>query len=396
MLNSFRLAATVLACAAALTAAPTQAATYFTVLPLQGANAAQAQRAVKMALAGATPPPATVGVPYSFNFGALLSLDGPEGTDPANVRWSVVSGELPAGLELVGSEVVGTPTELAAGHPVVIQAEYASGYNTVGAIASYSFAVPEAPIVDFGGYRAWADGTFAQSCEGYIRSGSESYPYRGAVGDGVYRISPTGTAMDVYCDQTADSGGWALLMKQAAHDGETLQGDTDYWINGTVLNDAAAGRSMADGNFVSAAFAQLPVASFRLQAANETTARYRDNAAAIPGLIAFSDAQRAEYSDPSGVWAPSAPNWLVHTDSYPNGHALSSARFSFNARESGKLVDGRTIECAVRWGWMGNDDSGGSFDVCGGLGAWGGQYGSMHMSFNKSAWNPATLYLWGR
>lgn len=258
----FRLAATTLACAVALTVAPTQAATYFAVLPLQGANASQAQRPVKMALAGATPPPATVGMPYSFNLGALLSLDGPEGTSTTKVRWSVVSGELPVGLELVGNEVVGTPTELAEGRSVVIQAEYASGYSTVGTMASYSFAVPEAPIVDFGGYRAWADGSYAQSCEGYIRSGSASYPYRGAVGDGVYRIAPSGAAaFDAYCDQTSDGGGWTRVALQ-------YEGSPVAWVG---ANNAAS---------YTLAQSQIPIHTY--------TAFGRENRATFVDYVRFS------------------------------------------------------------------------------------------------------------
>jgi len=395
---SLRLAATTLACAAALTAGVSHAENYFAVLPLLGADASQATRPVRMVLAAATPPAATVGVPYSFNLGALLSLDGPEGTSPSNVRWSVVSGELPPGLELVGNEVVGTPTGMAPGGQVVIQAEHVSGYSTDSVTMGYSFFV-SAPIVDFGGYRAWADGTYAQSCEGYIRSGRESYPYQGAVGDGVYRISPAGVAIDVYCDQTTDSGGWALLMKQAANDGGTLQGDTEYWTQGTVLNDTAQGRSLADGNFVSAAFAQLPVAGFRLQASNESEMRYQENSQIATGLIAFGQAEVTIYSDDGGVFVPDRPNWFIHANNYPTGQAIKSARFGFNFIE--QVSSTLNFDCGARWGWAANQDPigyapTGTFDACGGLGAWGVIYGGVYMDHDKSSWQPATLYLWGR
>lgn len=380
--------------------APAVAAnSFYAVVPVSAAGTPGQIRPVKIALASATPPAAHVGEPYEFHLGTLLSLDGPEGTEPRKVSWSVVSGDLPAGLSLVGDLVVGTPTELAPGRQVVIRAEYLNSQGTVGAMASYSFEVPVVALADMGSYRAWADGTYAPSCEGYIRSGSLSYPYQGAVGDGVYRISPAGAPpFDVYCDQTMDAGGWTLLMKQAANDGATLQGDTTYWKNGTVLNDTAAGRSMANGNFVSAAFAQLPVAGLRLQAANEAGRKLRSNAVATTGLLAFSDAARAKYSDPVGTWAPSAPQWFIHTYYYPNGAKITSSRFGFNFAEVSGSTGG--LICAVRWGWSADegDQSAppGSHDSCGGLGGYGSRYGTGTMANNKGAWQPATLYLWGR
>ncbi len=376
--------------------APAVAAnTFFAVVPVSAAGTPGQMRPVKIALASATPPAAHVGEPYEFNLGALLSLDGPEGTEPGKVSWSVVSGELPAGLSLVGDLVVGVPTELVPSRQVIIQAEYVSAQGTVGAMASYSFEIAGIPIASFGGYRAWEDGTYAQSCEGYIRSGDVLHPYTGAIGSGVYRIAPGNTPLDVFCDQTTDNGGWTLLMKQAAGDGTTLQGDSDYWKNGTVLNDTVGGRGMADGNFVSPAFARVPVEAFRLQAANEQTMRYHQNTSRLAALTAFSDAQRITYFDPYGVWAPSAPNWFIHTGTYPNGAPITTARFAFNFYETGG-------GCQARWGWAANENLAGamgdgtSHDTCGGLGAYGSQYGLSWMNNDKGAWNAVTLYLWGR
>lgn len=151
---------------------------------------------------------------YSFDLRALVSLEGPEGTDPANVTWSVFSGTLPASLVLSGNAISGTPTEVSTPATVKLRAEYAFGYQSVGVMQGYVFEVPVVGVRDFGAYRAWADGTFAQSCEEYIRPVDANHAYTGATGDGVYRISPAGTLLNVYCDQSSDSGGWTLLGNQ--------------------------------------------------------------------------------------------------------------------------------------------------------------------------------------
>lgn len=184
---SLRLAATALACAAAFIPFWARASNYYAVLPLAGVEATQSSRPVTIALSGVTPPPAYVGVPYSFDLRAPVSLEGPEGTDPANVTWSVFSGTLPASLVLSGNAISGTPTGVSTPATVKLRAEYAFGYQSVGAMQEYAFEVHPTGIMDFGAYRAWADGTYAQSCEGYIRPKDANHVYTDATGDGVYR-----------------------------------------------------------------------------------------------------------------------------------------------------------------------------------------------------------------
>lgn len=207
------LAVGALACAGAFFTLSAQAqGAYFAVVPVSGVGAVGQLRPVKIALAGAMPPAATVGVPYEFNLRALLSLDGPDGTSPSKVVWSILSGELPAGLDLAGGIITGVPAETAASKTVVIRAEYQDSRLSAEAMREYAFEIHPAGIADYGGYRAWADGTFAQSCNEYLRPAAVGHAYAGATGDGVYRIAPASIAsFDVPCDMNTDGGGWTLV-----------------------------------------------------------------------------------------------------------------------------------------------------------------------------------------
>ncbi|WP_414648148.1 putative Ig domain-containing protein [Castellaniella sp.] len=109
-----RLAAGALACAGAFSTLSAQAAepSYFAVVPVSGSGAVGQIRPVKIALAGAVPPAAHTGVAYEFNIAALLTLDGPAGTSPADATWSLEMGALPAGLLFDAGRIFGTPLEL--------------------------------------------------------------------------------------------------------------------------------------------------------------------------------------------------------------------------------------------------------------------------------------------
>lgn len=63
-------------------------------------------------------------------------------------------------------------------------------------------------IVQVGGVRYFANGTYATSCNAYLTSSS----YKGTTGDGVYRINVGGTPTDVACDMTTDGGGWTRVI----------------------------------------------------------------------------------------------------------------------------------------------------------------------------------------
>jgi hypothetical protein len=107
----------------------------------------------------------------------------------------------------------------------------AIGPEVVGGVTRYSV------VVDAAGYRRWDDGTVAVSCDAY-RIGDATHLYRGQTGSGRYRIAPSGTAYDVYCDMTTDGGGWTLVMKVDG-DASTFAYDSPHWTTSTVHEDGA-------------------------------------------------------------------------------------------------------------------------------------------------------------
>lgn len=346
--------------------------------------------AITVGLSGDTLPSMTAGTaipPYDLKQKLSISGDAAYAGDGSGVTWSL-TGSLPTGLAMGNDgRITGTPSAVGSSS-VTVSASYKS---KTSAPATYNMSVT-ANVKDNGGYRSWSDGTYAASCQAYL-SPSAPYIYAGATGDGVYRVNMSGTPTDVYCNQTLNGGGWTLLMKQAAGDGTTLQGDNGYWTNGTTLNDTATGQNMNDGNFVSAAFTRMSASQYMLQAANESTVQTASRSASTP-LAAFSNGARAMYTDPDGTGA--STSWYIRTSTYPNGSPITVARFGMNIAET---TDGTTIACAARWGWVANQDTSGyvgSFDVCGGLGAYGIAYGGTFMNNSKGAWQPATLYLWAK
>lgn len=350
---------------------------------------------ITIRLLSSTPSAGVVGQAYSgFDLKPLLTVSGDasyKAGSGTGVTWSVDSGTLPPGLALQPTGVVdGTPTASASS-----AVTFKAVYKSVTALQSYTFPITNG-LTQFAGYRGWADGTQATSCNDYRYPQDAAYKYQGATGDGVYRVSLGGTPVDVYCDMTFNGGGWTLLMKQAAGDGTTLQGDTTYWTAGTPLNDTATSLNMNDGNFVSKAFNLMSASQYALQAANESSRRLYTRASSTP-RVAFSDAQRVSYTDDAGV--PQVyPDWFIRATTYPNSQAIMSSRFAFNFME---FPAGSSIgACGARWGWASNENPSGSnqgtHDSCGGLGAYGGQYGSTFMNSSKNAWQPATLYLWAK
>ncbi|KVP39835.1 Ig domain-containing protein [Burkholderia ubonensis] len=342
---------------------------------------------VTVSLGGVSFPTLTAGTPFSYDLKQNLQVTG----DPmyagngSGVTWSVATGALPAGLALSNGVISGTPSTVGTASFGV-----AASYKLSNISTNYSMSV-SANVANMGSYRAWSDGTYAASCQGYL-SPSAPYVYSGATGDGVYRIKVSGSTMDVYCNQTTNGGGWTLLMKQAQNDSGTLRWGTTYWSTGSPLNDPA-GANMSNGTYVSAAFSKLPVSQLSLQAANEATLK-TVSVSTQTALSAMSDANATIYSgDVAGV-PQTTPNWSSYATNYPRdlggGTTIKQARFGFNFRE--QSVSNGTCGGA-KFGWAVDETStptaNGCDDYAIGLGVQGGQD---YPAFAA----PTTYYLWGK
>lgn len=101
----------------------------------------------------------------------------------------------------------------------------------------HTIGKPDYDVVLDGTFRRWGNNTYATSCNAY-RNPTTGFVYRGAIGDGIYRIDPDGAGAispyDVYCDMTNDGGGWTLAMRMA--NDATLEYNSTYWTTGTLLN----------------------------------------------------------------------------------------------------------------------------------------------------------------
>ncbi|KVP75359.1 putative Ig domain-containing protein [Burkholderia ubonensis] len=100
-----------IAAAALLLAAGSAAASsFYVVVPVKGRTVSN--EAISVALSGYALPSGLVGIPYDgFNLKSLLSVTGDPAYSGYGVRWSLVSGSLPAGLTLNSDgSIAGTPT----------------------------------------------------------------------------------------------------------------------------------------------------------------------------------------------------------------------------------------------------------------------------------------------
>lgn len=310
----------------------------------------------------------------------------------ASIDWTVANGQA------ASDDFTGATSGTLTFQP----ADAATKTVTVQTAAPYNYRVARTfsvtlsnPVEAQRGSPGSANGQIAAS--GTATSCAQVHSVDATAPSGEYTVDPDGSggspALPVFCNMDVNGGGWTLVMKQAAHDGDTLIGTGPYFTAGTVLNDSSAGRSTADGNFVSAAYTRLSGSTLMLVAANESSVKTHG----ISGTaFAALSAAPTIYTDGDNS---TTPDWFVKTTTYPYGSQIYSARFDFNFGEVyAASGDTSTIYCGARWGWAANENpnnsANGSHDACGGLGGYGAGYGSMWMNNDKGAWQPFTLYLY--
>lgn len=224
---------------AAGTGSITARATYKNFKGEQSYQVVTANLVVSLAAASLAQP--TVNTAYSADFKNSLTVTGDPAYNVSQVQFS--ASALPAWLQISEAGVLtGTPTAKDTSKTFTVSANYK------GTLAQQNYTLPAVAgvgVKNFGSYRAWADGGLATSCQGYA-SGDSTHDYAGDTGNGVYRISVSGTPKDVYCDMTG--GGWTLIMTgaQSVSTAGWYNATSDYNVPATPTNSSTVTWKFAD------------------------------------------------------------------------------------------------------------------------------------------------------
>ncbi len=119
---------------------------------------------------------------------------------------------------------------------------------------------------------------------------------RGATGDGLYWISPAGSAFEAYCDQSGDDGGWTLLL--------SADGSSTYWGNNSgswwATGADSAPSSLSSSDFHGRAYDELITDEIRLCYAGSSNCYVFDHGMALAMYDFFNDGvTHTEYSNDS-------------------------------------------------------------------------------------------------
>ncbi len=172
-------------------------------------------------------------------------------------------------------------------------------FGTAGSVSLSGTGLASLTVASFGSYRAWSDGSFAQSCAQY-RAPSAGHSYSGSVGDGVYRIQPEGqSAVNVYCDMTTDAGGWTLII----HGGNPGSLTPAGWLVATSVNSGSLADASANApasKHADVLIAALPkTAGYRFDIYGGTgagTIRYINSACVYRHTVAPTIGQACNFS----------------------------------------------------------------------------------------------------
>lgn len=203
---------TTLSLSLALAAFSASAVDYYVVVPVHGKT--ESVSAIQVGLGAGVLPDAWQGQAYSYDFKPLLFVTGDAAFSSAGVTWALKAGNLPTGMQLnPDGTLTGTPSQVQ-----TLDFTLSATYKTKEGQHAYSLKIkpPAVLALQPGGYRTWDDGTLATSCLGY-QQGDSHHLYAGSTGDGLYQVQPAGqSAAAVYCDMTANGGGWTLVVKAQA------------------------------------------------------------------------------------------------------------------------------------------------------------------------------------
>ncbi len=169
--------------------------------------------------------------------------------------------------------------------------------GTLSGTGTFQSCTQTVNVKDFGGYRAWSDGTTASSCLAYL-TGAGGKSYTGATGSGVYRLTINGTSKNVQCDMTTNGGGWTLAISIAS-------GGQSHW--NTTAASANPPATVGDGNRLSdTEIASLQTQNYWMFQCNSSLFFLKNSSGVWGSGLSNANTWSLDYQR-DGAWDMSAP-----------------------------------------------------------------------------------------